>query len=43
MSFFDESMTLKTVKIFDLSIDEKMLPNGINKSKYPEAIRKIGR
>ena len=43
MTNFDEEMTLKTVKIFDLSIDEKMKPSGLNKEKYPDAVRKIGR
>ena len=43
MDFFDEEMTLKTVKIFDLSIDDKMKPDGANKERYPDAIRKIGR
>ena len=43
MDLFDEEMTLKTVKIFDLSIDDKMRPDGPNKQHYPDAVRKIGR
>ena len=43
MDHFDEEIVSKTVEIFDLGIDDKMKPNGLNKKHYPDAVRKIGR
>ena len=33
----------KVVKLFDLDIDDNLKPNGANKSKFPNAVNKIGR
>lgn len=43
MDHFDEEIVKRTVQMFDLGIDDKMKPNGLNKQHYPDAVKKIGR
>ena len=43
MDQFDEEIVGRTVGVFDLGIDDKMKPDGLNKQHYPDAVRKIGR
>ena len=42
----DQSLVEKiaeVVKIFDLEIDDKLKPSGINKQRFPNAVDKLGR
>ena len=43
MDDHEEEIFDQVVKLFSLDIDEKMLPNGVNKKHYPNAVRKIAR